>query len=442
MTSDILRAARAAAADKEWKEIKNLTVITGAAYLKWDRCGNLESWCDAVIKDKGRLASNDGKVVKDERTKAWLAVPLEQFIGPLADERAVLKAKKNDTGLSAEERARVTGLDTMFKLLINTLFGDLASRFFPINNVVVANNITGRGRVGVWMLAKALRLRQSITDGGIFEPWRVPMWKGPTPGLAALADMHDWRDKEHGRRFYVSLGDADWKQLIALSQSTAARPEEEIKQHWKAQLPDLDTLALEHVKRFWSPYGLEFPFKKIAHKLENTFSVAGYWAKGDYALRRAVPLLDKKGNEQPKRYAVRGKDRTKRKDYVKPHPTFQVLDNILDGKDEFPSDLTYTKTGLVTVNEYHQYQRTNRSPEWKALRPGDRKPVVELTASYNNTHMPIANIREYNRRAHERKKVRDGKPVPLFERFAPGGIKLLHNHMVKDKLRTKYGERN
>jgi hypothetical protein len=264
------------------------------------------------------------------------------------------------------------------------------------------------------MLCKALRLRQAITDGGIYTPQEVCAWKGPKPGLATLSDMHGWKDGKNGRRSCVSLGSVDWRNAIGTR-----------------NLPDLDRLALEHVHTFFAPYGLRFPFTKVEHKQENTFQVAAYWGKGDYALVRAGFQKDE---DDPIRYAIRGKEHTKQEDIRKQHPTFRLLNNILAGGDAFPDDLTYSKTGLVSVNEWRQYQSTNVAPELKALRPGDSKPVTEHEARYNNTHLPVDDLRQYQRR-RGRKRVHRGKPVALFERFGKHGIRAVHNAMWQDKLR-------
>jgi hypothetical protein len=433
LTHDLLAILRAAATDREWKQLKQLKVVTAAAYLKKDRLEEVEGWCQAVISDDGRLASGkEGKVVKDGRTKAWLAVALEHFIGPLITERQRLKARKKDATLSPEEIARCTGLDSMFKLLVNTLFGDVCSRHFRVGNVVVANNITARARAGVWMLAKALGLRQSITDGGFYTPDRVCVWKGPRPGLHTLANMNDWQDRKNQRRGFAPLGGVDWAALL----TAGAGPLTEAEQaaYWKGRLPDPDALALEHVRAFWAPYGLEFPFALVEHKWENTFTAAAWWNKGDYALRRAVPLKDEDG-VVPVKYAVRGKDKPT-KEGIKPHPTYALFDAILDGRDDFPRDLTYTKGGLVTINEYRQYQRQNRTAEWKALRPGDPKPMPVQTAVYNNKHMPAADLKAHRRRSKARnRRTKDGRPMPLFEKYGAAGIQLVHERMRRDDLR-------
>src|SRR5205823_6636686 len=160
-----------------------------------------------------------------------------------------------------EARARAAGLDGLLKLLVNTLYGVLASRFFPVGNSVLANTITARARVGVWMVAKALGLRQTITDGGIYTPGAVCAFRGKRPGLDTLSRAWDWHAPRRGR-CHAPLGGLDW-----------AGP-------WPA-LAEVDELAAGHVACFWAPYGLSLPFR-LEHK--TTFRSGAYWSKGDYAL--------------------------------------------------------------------------------------------------------------------------------------------------------------
>lgn len=51
------------------------------------------------------------------------------------------------------------------KLLVNTLYGVLASKFFDVGNVVVANNVTAKPRAKIWLALKVLGGLQTITDG-------------------------------------------------------------------------------------------------------------------------------------------------------------------------------------------------------------------------------------------------------------------------------------
>jgi hypothetical protein len=282
---------------------------------------------------------------------------------------------------------------------VNTLYGVLASRHFRIGNTILANTITGRARVGVWMLAKALGLRESITDGGPYAHGAVPHWKDHRPGLATLSKMGAWADPAHGRTLGPAPG-LDWQPGQPLTSDQA-------------------DAALEHVRQFWKPYDLDFPFE-LEHKY--AFVRAAYWNKADQA------LLLQEG--EPPKYRLRGKNKKK-----KDHPHFALLDNILDGKDIFPADLSYQRGGLLKVASYRRAQDSATGyANIRDLRPGDDKPKTEHVARYNNTHFPLADAADFHHRA-DRRPLHHGHPVEFFERYRQQGIAAVHAAMKTDKLR-------
>jgi hypothetical protein len=173
ITHDVLNTLRAVATEAEWSARQELEVVTAAFYKKSDR-RERDAWIDAVLAAPygGARACLALGERPDTRPTLWHGVPLEGFTGALVDERERLKeaAARGDAGAGA--------LQAVIKLLVNTTYGDIASHWFEVGNTVVANNITARARVGVWMLAKALGLRQTITDGGLYTPDRVPHWRG------------------------------------------------------------------------------------------------------------------------------------------------------------------------------------------------------------------------------------------------------------------------
>lgn len=400
ITADVLERLRGIASSREWAGIKQLEVVTAVAYLKDDKSDSLEDWCDKVLADRGEHRyTKEGE--QDNRTRAWYGIPLEDFIGRLVDERKKYKAMGKDDTLPLDERARAKGMDTMLKLFVNTKYGVLASRFFAIGNTVLANNITARARCGVWMVAKALGCRQSITDGGIYTPLAVCTFN-PTcklPGLETFSRLWEWKDRKNYTRGYCSMGRVDWLAT------------------W-ANLPNIDRLAMDHVRDFWLPYGLALPFK-LEHKKEHTFTAAAYWSKADYALRTREKVV----------YKLRGKDRHKGR-----HPTYDMMDSILAGKDEFPSDLSYKRGGIMKIGKYRIVQSSNGYETIRHLRPGDTLPDEVHQARYNNTHMPIRDEKEFLRRSG-RRKVHHGKPMEWFERYAARGISGIHDGMASDKLR-------
>jgi DNA polymerase elongation subunit (family B) len=43
-----------------------------------------------------------------------------------------------------------------FKLIINSIYGVFASKYFNIGNVILANNITARARLNIWFASRPL----------------------------------------------------------------------------------------------------------------------------------------------------------------------------------------------------------------------------------------------------------------------------------------------
>jgi hypothetical protein len=402
---DLLRALRAAATNAELAELMNLEVVTALAYKAEDRVADAAEWCRAVLADphEGAAVRYDAGTRQDTRTRAWYGLPLEGFIGRLADERTACKARAK-AATTEEERARWEGLSTVLKQVINTTYGDCASRFFAMGNTVLANNITGRARLGVWMLAKALGLRQCITDGGIYEPAAVPSFRGKRPGLDTLSRMGEWKNTRSGRS-YVPLPGLTW--------------------HFGMPLPgEADALALAHVNGFWAPYGLSLQFS-LEHKPEHCFQAAAYTGKADYT-------LDLGGGRYCRR--LRGKSRHDKDQGERSHPTLVLHENILAGRDVFPEDRTYQRGGILKVATWRKARDSvSGYADLKGLWPGDDLPKRTYTARYNNTHCPLDD-EEMFRRRRDRKKVHRGQAVLWFERYAGLGIAAVHQKMLADDL--------
>lgn len=392
ITADVLRILRGVASNAEWACIRRLNVVAACGYLARNRHDDWRSWCNVVLADKGeyRFVGEDRI---DSRSRAWLAVRLEDFVGSLVEQRKHYKRQ------GKEGDARAAGMDEMLKNCINTVYGVLVSRFFRVGNTCLGNNITARARVGVWMMAKALGCRQTITDGGAYRPEEVCWFTGKKPGLGVFSRPAEWHDKRR-ERMHLSLAKFDWPR------------------NWTKlpSLKEMDEWALAHVREFWRSYDLEFPFL-VEHK--RPMDAFTWWSKGDYA------WVDDRGEVH---YKLRGKDQKR-----KTHPSFGLLKNILQGDDAFPREMAHEKGSLLKVGKYRVIQESN-GYEWvKHLRPGDEW-LERRVARYNNTWMPLDSEADFMRR--KKRKVRDhGKDVLWFERFAQAGIKEVHRKMTKDELR-------
>lgn len=179
------------------------------------------------------------------------------FLQPLLEQRKKLKQEAK----SAQEQEIKNNLNAQqnsLKLMINTLYGVICSIYFPVGNTVVADNITARARCEVWKVSKCLQLRQTITDGGFYQPEKVFQFKKKKenrrkPSFQALADPRNLI--KHRSIDVVSLGKKDWKSMFE------ENPNLLIEQN-------IDELAEQHINEFWEHYGLKLKMK-VEHKMEN-----------------------------------------------------------------------------------------------------------------------------------------------------------------------------
>lgn len=391
ITSDILKALRAVCSNLELKEILDLEIDSAAAYLKSNRIQDITEWTSVVLSDKGTFHTTGGlhNSLLDTRTRAWYGVELENFIGKLVSTRNELK------------KSKATAKQTVLKLFINTTYGVLASPYFDVGNTIVANNITGRARLGAWMLAKALHTRQSITDGGMYSLVEVPYFSGYKPSMNALVDQTTW----------VSKGKGYCRGIDTLPGYTEGC--------------NLDAVATAHINNFWAPYNIQLPFE-IEHKLSNNFTKASYISKAHYKLEATVgdPV-----------YKVRGARRYNcnlNEDVVYTcHPTYELLDNMCAGSDDFPENMNYDHKYLLKIGRWVESQVSKGWADLKELRPGDNV-VEQRTARYNNTHIPADTVAEYMKRAN-RKTHESGTPVEFFEKYRELGISAVHRKMLVDR---------
>lgn len=225
LTSDILEVLENVCTSQEYSEILGLQVETAIFWKKSNRCKNTREWIRGVLENPGELVYHEKtQSASDSRSRLWYSVPLKDFTGRLVEQRNSIK-KESKLVEDLGEKRRLSGLQQILKLFVNTLYGCLASPYFSIGNVVLADNITAKARVNVWMLCKSLNLRQCITDGGIYSPLTNGGIYTPTqvnsfkenkfrkkPGLHSFSDIR--RLQKHKSISVGSLKNKDWPTLF------------------------------------------------------------------------------------------------------------------------------------------------------------------------------------------------------------------------------------
>lgn len=166
LTHDELQWIEHICSPKQKNELLDtLYVHTSIYYPSYDRVYTPENLLERVENHKGTNRTKSGKrkggsyvCNVTQECSAWYSLNLGEFI--IDDLLAWRKIypKKNPDGTR-------NAMNTLYKLVVNTLYGDMVSPYFKISNVVVGNNITARARAMCWYTEKGLYGIESITDG-------------------------------------------------------------------------------------------------------------------------------------------------------------------------------------------------------------------------------------------------------------------------------------
>lgn len=208
LTSDVWETLQNICTSQELADWKALEVTAAVWYPASKICHTPQEWYEKTSQHleahgnsvETKVTKQGKEIIVDNRSRYWLAVPLEGFLKPYQEKRNELKsAMKAEMSKpeALQDKGLIAFLDAQqnaMKLVGNTNYGVQASPFFEISNIVVANNITAMMRTVVWCTAMATGAFGSITDGGGYDLNAVRFWSLKKPGMETLSL---WRNPEH-----------------------------------------------------------------------------------------------------------------------------------------------------------------------------------------------------------------------------------------------------
>lgn len=168
LNHDLLQICQKYFSKNEWGELlDNCFIESALIYEKRNYRPNID-----VNTMEGASISLDTNV-EISGTKLFKYVSLKEIVLPLLLERKKIQADPNKGKKSPE--------DLILKLILNTIYGCIASPHFDniddgISNVVVGNNITARVRTVAWTMEKSLGTCISVTDGGVADINKVVVY--------------------------------------------------------------------------------------------------------------------------------------------------------------------------------------------------------------------------------------------------------------------------
>lgn len=196
-------------------------------------CNKANTWIDEY--NDSAKAMRNSVFQQIPSNSAWISFNIGDLITKEITQKRKLYDKSNP-------------LNSLYKLINNTSYGDMVSEYFIFSNVCVANNITARVRAMAWYVMKGLNTRQIITDGGVFnindilytkrdinqsrltriysdkKPWLNHLSFKPLDNYTkieklesdSLIELYGYRDKEKtlissGKRIEIGVNDYEYK---------------------------------------------------------------------------------------------------------------------------------------------------------------------------------------------------------------------------------------
>lgn len=373
ITHDFIQWLDNVASKKQRAELlDNLLVVTAMWYPKCERVSSIKNLLKAYKNHKGtnktqvnHKSQQTEKVVSEKECYAWYGINL----GDLIVTKLLIERKKHP---------KKTPLNELYKLCINTIYGDMVSPFFTVGNVVVGNNITARARALAWCMEKGLNGWQTITDGCTFDLNQVtyPYKKFKINGINSTSTYRD-RGNKHLKLESLAKDSKDNINKWSLNSDGSLSVDNggrSIIIDAKQALFQVSKLALDHLRN-------QFPKLDVLHQVTKDiygndrlgqfeFEVKGFFDTGTFH-GTANYCLWFNGSAKPKMRSYSSRKQNiydLKEDLIlidKSNPAYEFL-NSLTSPNKIPRSKVYVKNRIMKVkdyqNNYSKYKSSNIFP--------------------------------------------------------------------------------
>ena len=405
LTHDGLQWILAVASKRQRNELlDNLTITSSAVHCASDKIDVIDGK-DGLEKltenTKNWTGKNTTQRIKDEDGKTSIVMNFREYhgwfsvnLGELLVDSLLIERKK-----AKIEYGEKSPLDVLFKLCVNTLYGDMVSKFFVTSNPVVGNNITARARALAWYMEKGLHGHQPITDGCAFElngvlfsrrdningecinlhreDSKLAQWNIKKDSLGGKPISCKWVDgKPHliidGVEIEKSL---NWIDKMAMEHLLKIFPLVDVLHKPSESLNvDKETLKVKRLPRIGQ---FSFETKDIYHSgcfhgsanylLENpngqTIKARGYETKREHTGIELDPEQDGVEFIKSTRYGVKN------------NPAKDLMKQLLNNPESVTRQIPAIKSGILKVGDY---KNLSEKYDELGIEPGDNilKPVL------------------------------------------------------------------
>jgi hypothetical protein len=216
------------ATSRQRKELlDNLMIVTALFYPASERVDSIEKLIKCYQTHTGKNTATI-KAQKQKTTEIMTRQECHSWYGINVGEMLV-----NLLLIERKKHPKESPLNLLYKLCINTAYGDFVSQFFKISNVCVGNNITARARALAWYMEKGLHGFQTITDGCAFDLNKV-LYPKDCKKITGENTVNLYANLKEGSRDYPRkpLGELDYIDILPIK----IHNEQKQKDEWKGSL--------------------------------------------------------------------------------------------------------------------------------------------------------------------------------------------------------------
>jgi hypothetical protein len=389
--------------------LDNLIVISALYYPKSCKVVKVNKLAEEIANHKGKnTVEVEGKKVKQvisnvQECHAWYGVNLGDLL--VTELLKLRKAKSKDI---PEEAI----FNELYKLIINTIYGDQVSPYFEIGNTCVGNNITARARCMAWYMEKGLHGVQTITDGCAFELNRVIHERNTELTTESLFEAYA-KGSDKGNFRFAPLNNSELQVMNWVKKKDGSFKAILYREGCEISYVDIEKSTLEHLQNIFPNVDVlhkETDGKKGQYTLEikNVISGGSFHGSANYLFKDQGDVFLKvkmRSYRQEKHKVVElvdGSIKQVSEDY---EPAKQFLDSLYENPDDVVRGDVFVDTSILKIGSYKQLYDSRY--ESTKLFPGCTMERVRLLREFSLNQFTFRTYEQYRSWEREWKRLLD-----------------------------------
>ena len=344
----------------------------------------------------------------------------------------------NQLLIERKKHKKKTPLNNLYKLCINTVYGDMVSPYFKVGNVVVGNNITARARSLAWCMEKGLNGFQTITDGCVFELNNIPYAQNNRK-ISGVNSVKMYLNRPGDKISYkplidefsgdVTVDDVFLKTYDFVDGEYSLKDEynkmisNAAMKHLQDCFPGLDILHQPTTDVYGNQRKGQFNFE-----VKGLFEAGCFHGSANYALYRKDDIKTAMRSYSKKPKSIPLSDDEKLIIDGKRRPFFNFLNSLIE-PTSIPRSEVFLDERILKIGDYKK--NINRWLDSRVL-PGDTIYTARLLREFSLSQFTFKSYQQYKYWTQEYQRVRrkNGQAYEMFYIYKNG--RLNYEQMILD----------